>query len=725
MAVRSRSYSPKPVLPAPQPSSQHPTPLLPHALLNPDPANSVNPNPSANHNPAAATTDPPHRPLSVSELSDNTAPALFASAAATAAKTQPVFIHKLYDMLEDLLLSHLIWWSPSNDSFCLYPGEEFSNVLAQYFKHTNIASFIRQLNMYGFHKVNDNFQGDGKLSPAPTPPANSATKWEFRHLTNQFRKGDVHLLGLIKRKSSKVINSHKEIVSLKTLPPTSAATLDEPKPPLADQFHLHVHPPSAQLHAPTPNPPLPLLYPGSVMAHHQYQPMYVHSVLNVPHLPLTTPFQEHAAPSPSSIPPVRQHLQLLQLQLQPQAQQPQTQQPQQLPQLLQAVNLKLIEITNSLNSLTSGYLDLSARYEALSAAYTRNQADLLRLTELLESSVRGEGEVKRELVRTKTPTNRSTTPGPEAGMSPMTVKPAKLTTKDKDSELDSFKQQLQANMVRPVQPEPRLGSYHLNDVLAVSKLPSNVVPQPYPINPNYSLYPSPEIATFRQFKMSSEDLKKPQPAVPVSRHVSVFMDPLQPIPGRTAPKLEELLGSPVPVGLAESAAPPADVAAPPYVQVYQPMPFHQQPVHLFYQHIHSNQQRTVSLPILENLLLHSAQSIAQTLQQRHSTTTIASNPMLPRGHENEGRGRFLLSTLRPGGGRTPLLGVSGRDSNGPAAVSPSPSSDPNEGGAPKKQLPSVLEIDKSIKTSGGGTGRVEDLLQESADERNKKRKLGV
>ncbi|CAH6723767.1 hypothetical protein CLIB1444_20S00298 [[Candida] jaroonii] len=70
-------------------------------------------------------------------------------------KPQIIFIHKLYDMLLDSNLNHLIWWSKSGDSFFIIPNEEFSKVLSFFFKHTNIASFIRQLNMYGFHKVND------------------------------------------------------------------------------------------------------------------------------------------------------------------------------------------------------------------------------------------------------------------------------------------------------------------------------------------------------------------------------------------------------------------------------------------------------------------------------------------------------------------------------------------------------------------------------------------
>lgn len=117
----------------------------------------------------------------------------------TKAKHQTIFIHKLYDMLQDEKINHLIWWTETNESFYIVPTEQFLKVLSQYFKHTNIASFIRQLNMYGFHKVNNVEENKGE-SPV----------WEFKHSHNQFRKGDVELLQLIKRRLLKNIN--KEVV---------------------------------------------------------------------------------------------------------------------------------------------------------------------------------------------------------------------------------------------------------------------------------------------------------------------------------------------------------------------------------------------------------------------------------------------------------------------------------------------------------------------------------
>ena len=49
--------------------------------------------------------------------------------------------------------TELIRWSDSGDSFIVLDEDEFAKTLIpELFKHNNYASFVRQLNMYGFHK---------------------------------------------------------------------------------------------------------------------------------------------------------------------------------------------------------------------------------------------------------------------------------------------------------------------------------------------------------------------------------------------------------------------------------------------------------------------------------------------------------------------------------------------------------------------------------------------
>lgn len=154
-------------------------------------------------------------------------------ATTSSGKPQIVFIHKLYDMLGNESISHLIRWAPDSISFYVFPGENFCKVLAQYFKHTNVSSFIRQLNMYGFHKVSDNNTSSSETK--------DNSRWEFRHSQNYFKKGDIESLKFIKRKSSKpVVNVQKEVVDLKTIPHPNELNLENEHSP----FNTHFSTPS-------------------------------------------------------------------------------------------------------------------------------------------------------------------------------------------------------------------------------------------------------------------------------------------------------------------------------------------------------------------------------------------------------------------------------------------------------------------------------------------------
>ncbi|KAF8122802.1 hypothetical protein EV363DRAFT_1230315 [Boletus edulis] len=104
----------------------------------------------------------------------------------------PAFLQKLYEMFNDPANQDLIRWSDTGDSFFVLDQERFANeVLGRWFKHKRFSSFVRQLNMYGFHKIPHLQQGVLR--------AESDTEfWNFEH--PHFLRGQPDLLCLIQRK---------------------------------------------------------------------------------------------------------------------------------------------------------------------------------------------------------------------------------------------------------------------------------------------------------------------------------------------------------------------------------------------------------------------------------------------------------------------------------------------------------------------------------------------
>ncbi|XP_070200741.1 heat shock factor protein 4-like isoform X2 [Littorina saxatilis] len=104
----------------------------------------------------------------------------------------PAFLMKLWTLVEDPSNNDIICWDVKGKSFHIFDQSRFAHeVLPFYFKHNNISSFIRQLNMYGFRKVVKIEQGGLKMEHDDL---------EFQHM--YFQRGEEQLLDLIKRRSA-------------------------------------------------------------------------------------------------------------------------------------------------------------------------------------------------------------------------------------------------------------------------------------------------------------------------------------------------------------------------------------------------------------------------------------------------------------------------------------------------------------------------------------------
>ncbi|KAI8343621.1 hypothetical protein BC941DRAFT_98164 [Chlamydoabsidia padenii] len=112
------------------------------------------------------------------------------------------FLLNVLSMVNDPNSDDLIRWSTDGKSFFVVRHEDFArSVLPRFFKHSNFSSFVRQLNMYGFHKV-------PHLQHGVLHSDSDSEQWEFSN--PHFQRNQPDLLLLVTRKKGRD-NDDKEL----------------------------------------------------------------------------------------------------------------------------------------------------------------------------------------------------------------------------------------------------------------------------------------------------------------------------------------------------------------------------------------------------------------------------------------------------------------------------------------------------------------------------------
>jgi hypothetical protein len=104
----------------------------------------------------------------------------------------PKFLTKIHDILDNNDYPQALQWNREGSAMLIHSSTELEKILPCVFKHKNVTSFIRQLNLYGFKKMKSN-------------TSQHAYYHEF------FKSTKTNLLQFIKRKKDEVAEDYSPL----------------------------------------------------------------------------------------------------------------------------------------------------------------------------------------------------------------------------------------------------------------------------------------------------------------------------------------------------------------------------------------------------------------------------------------------------------------------------------------------------------------------------------